>query len=631
MTSTCEYTTWTVDSLADRISRRQIGLPKFQRGVSWNLDRQKKLIGSIRQGFPIGTLLLSKSGISSNSVEKYSIIDGLQRTTAILRYIENPTKFVGNSDSDILDEWRFFGHWVIDKFVGLMETDGHVNELIHRYISGQELDNIDRLAFYEFIASEYPGVTVDVLRLSDQLKGRFDEFRKSVRKSLDIGGVNVPVIIYEGDESLLPDVFERLNSQGVPLNKYQIFAATWQDRCSIRNEDVIAAIKSFYLSRLTDSTLEIDDIDEDGMPEELTLFDYLTGLGSMLVAKFPVLFDSSWSDFIAFQIATVAHKLPIGSMKELPSRFQRDDSGLISTDSFTDALLATCESVSEALEGRLSLKLNRSNQAEFPGHSAFLIDTMITLLLVDRYQSPTWSARPSHFGSLSVQQLLRRWYLIDRLKDVWGNAGDSQFFRRVWTTSDDHSQHVLTEGTLTSNTIEELEATLEKWFEDQLERRDKSRKNVTQETKLVLRYFYYNVLSVGDENDNYFHLDHLVPVAWWSKFFKLFSGSAGPVNSVGNLCLMVAADNGHKKKTLPLSWLREREEKSPDPQFSSRCRTKYFLIEPAELGYPEIASPIEAQDPRDLSVRDAVLNGLISTSRKRWEVMKKGIVDTLSG
>ncbi len=630
MKSTCEYSTWTVNTLAEKIEQKQINLPKFQRSVVWNDERQKKLIGSIRQGFPIGALLLYKSANTTNGIDRYSIIDGLQRTTAIIKYLKSQTTFIGNSDADILPEWQSFGMWVVQTFTGTTPTNSETIDLIHRFISEQTSVDIDRMDFCNFVVARFPSTSIQAFAASDELKSRFEDFKSSVKQSLDIRGANVPVIIFEGDESLLPEIFERLNSHGVPLNKYQIFAATWRDECQIQNPEVVEAIKQFYMGRLQDSSLEIDDIDVDGMPTELTLFDYLTGLGSVLTKKFPVLFDENWSDFIAFQIATVAHKLPIGSMRQLPNRFQRNNDALIATDAFTDALLASCEIVSTALKGRLSLKLNSSETAEFAGHSAFQIDSIVTLILLDGFTAMSWVPKESQFGSLNIEQYIRRWYLIDRLKDVWGNAGDSQYFRYVWTQPDSESDYIEVVADPTSNTVEQLGSALDNWFNDQMTRRDRSRKNVTRDTRLVLRYFYYNILSVGDEDENFFHVDHIVPVSWWSGFFKKFADSAGPINSIGNLCLMIDRDNSHKKKKLPLRWFNERTANPDDPQFSSRCINKYFLIEPTEFGYPELASPIDQLNQGDISVREAVLNGLDSTSKKRWAIMKKGISESLA-
>ena len=629
MQSSCEYPTWTVAALADKIEQRKIYLPKFQRGVTWNEERQKKLIGSIRQGFPIGALLLSKSNTEVPGNETYSLIDGLQRTTAILKYLRDQTSFIGSSDSDFLPEWREFGKWVVGDLLGQEFTDTQIDDLLHGYISSTEIENIDRLEFYNVLINLYPEIDLVFLNQSQELKAKFESFKKSLKKSLDISGVSIPVIVFDGDESLLPEIFERLNSQGIPLNKYQIFAATWHEKCKIDNSEIMESIKSFYVDRMRDTTLEIDDVDEDGMPDSLTLFDYLTGFGSILCKRFPVLFDSSWSDYIAFQIATVAHQLPIGGMRKLPTRFSKDDENQILTGSFTNAVISTCQEVSSALEGRLSLKLNSAEQAEFSGHTAFQINTMITRILIEKFDPSSWEARNQDAAANPSAQMVRRWYLIDRIKDAWGNAGDSQFFRQVWAL-DDSDVYQPVKETLTGNSIDDLSRVLENWFDDQMTRRERSRTMVNRETKLVLRYFYYHVLSVGDENEQFFHIDHLVPVAWWTRFFEKFPDSSAPINSIGNLCLMINADNQHKKKKLPLGWFTDRVENGTDPDFKDRCEDKYFLIDPSGLGYPELVASVDEIASGDQSVLDAVLNGLTKTSRDRWTVIKTGILNRLA-
>jgi uncharacterized protein with ParB-like and HNH nuclease domain len=101
----CEPTDWTVKELVTAIStdfqmKREINIPRFQRGLVWEKKRQIELIKSIKMGHPIGTLLLhegSKIFHEENGkkieIQTYALIDGLQRTNTLRSYVMNPFQY----------------------------------------------------------------------------------------------------------------------------------------------------------------------------------------------------------------------------------------------------------------------------------------------------------------------------------------------------------------------------------------------------------------------------------------------------------------------------------------------------------------------------------------------------------
>ena len=52
--------------------------------------------------------------------------------------------------------------------------------------------------------------------------------------------MTMPAIVYTGEESTLPEIFERINSKGVALTEYEIYAASWpRKEFKIHNESII--------------------------------------------------------------------------------------------------------------------------------------------------------------------------------------------------------------------------------------------------------------------------------------------------------------------------------------------------------------------------------------------------------
>ena len=58
----------------------KVAVPRFQRGLVWGTQKKRSFIRTLKQGLPIGTLLLYPEG------DEFLIIDGLQRYTTMLDY-----------------------------------------------------------------------------------------------------------------------------------------------------------------------------------------------------------------------------------------------------------------------------------------------------------------------------------------------------------------------------------------------------------------------------------------------------------------------------------------------------------------------------------------------------------------
>lgn len=60
----------------------------------------------------------------------------------------------------------------------------------------------------------------------------------------------IPVIVCHGEEENLPEIFDRINSQGTPLDQYEVYAAAWSvnRRFKVSNTDIVewAIKKNIY-------------------------------------------------------------------------------------------------------------------------------------------------------------------------------------------------------------------------------------------------------------------------------------------------------------------------------------------------------------------------------------------------
>jgi uncharacterized protein with ParB-like and HNH nuclease domain len=71
----------------------KVKIPKFQRGVVWNIARKKNFISSVKNGDPFGVILVYKEN------GDYLLIDGLQRLSTLVNYQKNPLDYLDEDSS----------------------------------------------------------------------------------------------------------------------------------------------------------------------------------------------------------------------------------------------------------------------------------------------------------------------------------------------------------------------------------------------------------------------------------------------------------------------------------------------------------------------------------------------------
>ena len=121
---------WTLQEISDALQKNEHGekrivIPRFQRGQRWDSKEEDGFIDSVRRGYPVGTLLFYKT-IEQESdgkvKEVYTLVDGLQRSTAIFRYMKAPMKFFDVSDVS--------GEFVDDVFTLLGFSETQKNNIV---------------------------------------------------------------------------------------------------------------------------------------------------------------------------------------------------------------------------------------------------------------------------------------------------------------------------------------------------------------------------------------------------------------------------------------------------------------------------------------------------------------------
>ncbi|SFQ52537.1 DUF262 domain-containing protein [Hymenobacter arizonensis] len=118
---------WTIGSLISSYEKEELNLnPPYQRHDIWTPIAKKRLIDSIKIGYPLPSFFLHKR---ENS--KYDVVDGQQRTRTLLGYIKNlfpdlNKKYFSDSESSSILDYR------ISVVIIETETDESIEDFYYR-------------------------------------------------------------------------------------------------------------------------------------------------------------------------------------------------------------------------------------------------------------------------------------------------------------------------------------------------------------------------------------------------------------------------------------------------------------------------------------------------------------------
>ncbi len=552
---------WPVSKLLDAVSSNPSGsgrvtIPEYQRRLVWSKSKRKDLIDSIKQGFPFGSILLyeniAKGQEISDGKRYYNLIDGLQRTQALLSYVEYQNGYFERADlnDDFVDEVA------VELGKSNDEYKDRIRKAVVDWVKGRKSYDaqdgwrteslvqalIDHVLRYAKQSSLYKDVYFELnnnARLMRCLGKFLDEVSGEVKIVLD---AKIPVLVFTGVSKQLPEIFERLNSKGTALSRYEIFAAQWIDRRrKIANPEIIEAIwKKYEALEEEGFTLDVaEDAQDDSAKRnrEYTLFDYLFGFGQYLSDKFPRLFKPSKDDrpsSAGFNLATACVGLHIGDMADLPSRVANFD-----LTELEGCLLESVRFVDGILKPVLDAKRTKSRPHSIY-HSELMVVAMIATAFQVRYSLHDLSDNPeSRPDRQKLEKQLLMHYLYDILHDDWRGSGDSKLHEAV------RSLRYLTSAPPTEARWRQV---LDDWyFSTQIDYvHDESAKRHIRESRseyLLLKYIFSRKLASA----NTYHVEHILPVD--NLKARMQKGEEWPMNTVSNLALLQKAgdfkDNFH--------------------------------------------------------------------------------------
>lgn len=225
------------DLLAE-IHRNDTRLPIFQRDYVWTVAAVKKLLGSVGNGYPIGSILrlstkngtapfgwkLFTSSVQPTSIDstfKYMILDGQQRLTSLLHaYYGNGktlyfidfkklhSQYMNNSDD--ID----FEDCIIESSIKMINKNKYNDKTIQQNKWLMPMTYLSTGGFYQWVGEVQPDIPSDYRNIFSTYCAQLTDYP-------------MPVVTLSADISIeaICTIFESLNSSGKQLTPFELVNA----------------------------------------------------------------------------------------------------------------------------------------------------------------------------------------------------------------------------------------------------------------------------------------------------------------------------------------------------------------------------------------------------------------------
>lgn len=581
-------------------------VPRYQRGVVWKDSQKAELIDSIKKGLPFGSILLYQDDTKNN----FRIIDGLQRSNTIYEFIENPASFFNEDDIDEniieelynLTEVNSSKECVKDKIINII-----IEWIKNDYKTMDAIKEIQYNECSEKLVEEFP-----------TLNGKEKEVTKIIRPMLSaykeicttMAEAKIPAIIIKGDEDLLPIIFERINSKGSQLTKWQIYAATWSDEkiIIINNElkDIVDFNKLRYETQNIENNIEIDNFDPVvyAKKKELSTFELMFGFGKMISTKYPHLFSNTKQineiESVGFNLVNACLGLKNSEIKNLNKNIREiigDDQDI---NKFLVEILNCIDIVDKAIAITTKFKSNLRNNIT-PIHTELQICSMIASVFINKFMdfeiddndqvinrnvhlnayNKTWKNYNKNFKANAIKT-----YFIDILQTNWRGSGDKKL-NNVILNKDYYTRNIKKEDIINLLKI---------WHQNiKSERKEYLKVQKPKEAeKLILNIIYSNIFTAAEQiNDICYDIEHLATKERLKKIMKKINKDnitlRLPISSIGNLCFLPEYLNRSKKdKTIYQQNIEKEKMHEIESKYSFTTHSDLKWLENDNLSKDEL-------------------------------------------
>ena len=537
--ASCTTENWTLESLSAALQdmhkdNKKIAVPMFQRGKRWNGQQQRTFIDSLIKGFPVGTMLFYET--IEDGKQTYILVDGLQRGNSIKKYMTNPTEFF--YDSNISDD---FCQSVLQIVNANVSANYNVVRLILTdFIKKQK--SFKNLQYYKpakDIADRFNAGATPIGALIDVIAQFFEE-----RQSLydQIASTVIPVIVYHGEEENLPEIFDRINSQGTPLDQYEVYAAAWpvNKRFKVSNTAIVeCAIKKY--DAFVEDGFVIHGYDREKMrsSKEVNAFEYLFGLSKFLVSKYDILgFQKGLADDTVNPLGFELVNACLNDTDRIKTLYQ-NIYDIVDIGAFENALNNAIKFVLDSVSAIIRFKGNsRSGTKLF--HSKYQILSMISTTFKEMYGSGDYSKVDDAWDSKKdvIARNLRLYYVYDIITNYWSEGGTG----KIHSAAKPNRYMIEISPRMWRNALDAF------FDKSMLRTESKQIANPRSEEYVLLNCIYLYTFTAMDQlSIDKFDVEHIAPKEQMKKLIAATSGAGLPISCIANLCYLPEYVNRSKR------------------------------------------------------------------------------------
>ncbi|CCV63612.1 conserved hypothetical protein (DUF262) [Alteracholeplasma palmae J233] len=490
---------------------------------------KKEFIESVLIGDPFGVLLLY-SKLGSN---KHSVIDGLQRFTTLKDFDKNPFAYITIDETNYPELLE-----IADKIVSYY-NDQEISVILKEVkrcfstVIRDKQDFINSNKFADRLIKEllrtYPGL--ENTPQYHQIYTKIILLWNNLEKVINLDSLEIPVILFTGDESELPSIFEKLNQGGTKLSKYEVFASSW-DGTILKGVDreITKRVEARYKKIIEETELEIENYNEGSIKGEgkVTLYEYCLAMGKILTEELKDIFpskkyDDSVIDTIGFASLITFLGMHLKNMNKL-DKFINDKIKPSNLDNFKNLIIRSFKEVIAILKPYISI-YSKYIEAQmlsiaytwFKIHYELDIDTLEITNKKDTMNNLR----------LFTKYMPYR-YLNDIIRSEWSGHGDN-------TLNEIINQDLNRNRYLIPIPEDTWQQNIKDWIETQS---NKPLKTFTSDSKL---FYLFATKKYRTNDEQKYIITHIIPKYVVEKIAGNIS-----MSPVGNLYLLPEKDKAHK-------------------------------------------------------------------------------------
>ena len=365
-------------------------------------------------------------------------------------------------------------------------------------------------------------------------------------KGNQIAGTVIPVIVYHGEEENLPEIFDRINSQGTPLDQYEVYAAAWpvNQRFKIDNTEIVEwAIKKY--DTFVEDGYTILGYDRETMrkKKEVNAFEYLFGLSKYIVNKYEILgFQKSLPDDTVNPLGFELVNACLNDTDKIKTLY-KNIYDIKNISEFESALKQSIEFVTDSVKPILKFKGNRRSQSKSKMfHAKYQILSMVSTTFKEMFPAGDYSDIDKTWNEKKdmMAKNLIAYYAFDILTNYWSEGGPGKI--HAVAKSNRYAMEISPRAWKNA-----LDAFLDKSF---YRAESKQIQNPKSAEYVFLNCIYLNTFTAMDQlSIDKFDVEHIAPKEQMKKLIEKTNGTEKglPISCVANLCYLPEYANRSKK------------------------------------------------------------------------------------